>query len=146
LFGKYREVLRLQPEDANAHNHAAWFLATCPEAKFRDPRRAIELANKAVALGPKEGNFRNTLGVAHYRAGEWKPAMEALKESMDLRKGGNSFEWFFLAMAHWRLGEKDEARQWYDRAVEWMEKNKPQDEELRRFRDEAKELLNDPKK
>ena len=44
-------------------------------------------------------------------------------------------------MAHWQPGEKDEARKWFDQAVEWMEKNKPDDEELRRFRAEAAELL-----
>jgi hypothetical protein len=44
-------------------------------------------------------------------------------------------------MAQCHLGNKDEARQWYDRAVQWMEKNNPQDEELRRFRTEAAELL-----
>ncbi len=44
-------------------------------------------------------------------------------------------------MAHWQLGNKDEARKWYDKGVEWMVKNKPQDSELRRFRDEAAELL-----
>ena len=36
---------------------------------------------------------------------------------------------------------KEEARKWYDRAVEWMEKNQPADEELKRFRAEAEELL-----
>ncbi len=44
-------------------------------------------------------------------------------------------------MAHWRLGEKDESRRWYARAVAWMEKNRPGDEELKRFRAEATELL-----
>jgi hypothetical protein len=48
---------------------------------------------------------------------------------------------FFLAMAHWQLGHKTEARQWYDRAVQWMEKNKPKDDELRRFRAEAAKLF-----
>ena len=56
---------------------------------------------------------------------------------MEIRNGGDSFDWFFLAMAHWQLDEKDEARKWYDQGVQWMEKNKPEDEELRRFREEA---------
>ena len=60
---------------------------------------------------------------------------------MDLRKGGDAVDWFFLGMAQWQLGAKDEARVSYLRAVEWMDKNKPQDEELRRFRTEAQELL-----
>ena len=44
-------------------------------------------------------------------------------------------------MAHWQLDEKDEARQWYEQAVEWMEKNNQQHEDLKRFRDEAAKLL-----
>ena len=58
---------------------------------------------------------------------------------MELRKGGDSFDWFLLAMSHWQLGDKEEARTWYDRAVEWMDKNQPENEELRRFRAEAAE-------
>ena len=44
-------------------------------------------------------------------------------------------------VAHARLGERDKAHQWYDRAVQWMDKNQPKNEELRRFRVEAAELL-----
>ena len=44
-------------------------------------------------------------------------------------------------MAHRQQGQKEESRTWYDRAVPWMEKHKPQDEELLRFRVEAEELL-----
>jgi len=44
-------------------------------------------------------------------------------------------------MAHWQLGHKPEARKWYHRAVQWMKKRKPNDEELRHFRTGAAELL-----
>ena len=47
----------------------------------------------------------------------------------------------FLAMAHWQVGEKDEARHRYQRAVERLEKQEYADRELRRFRAEAAELL-----
>ena len=60
---------------------------------------------------------------------------------MDLRKGGDSFGWFFLAMAHWQLGDKEQARQWYDRGVRWMDRNQPRDEQLLRFRAEAAKLI-----
>ena len=39
---------------ATAENDFAWLLATCPDAKRRDPDRAVELARKAVELAPKE--------------------------------------------------------------------------------------------
>ena len=90
---------------------------------------------------PKDGNYCNTLGVSHYRVGDWKAAVVALEDSVKLRKGGDSFDWFFLAMAHWQLGHQDEARTWFDRAVEWMDKNSPRNEDLSRFRAEAEELL-----
>jgi uncharacterized protein HemY len=84
--------------------------------------------------------------VAQYRAGDWKDSITALEKSMEFRKGGDSFNWFFLAMAHWRLGEKKKAQQWFDKAVQWMDKNQPNNEELGRFRKEAEELLEIKKK
>ena len=58
-----------------------------------------------------------------------------------LAESAHSTDWFFLAMAHHQLGHKDEGRKWYDIAVSWMDKNQPQNDELRRFRAEAAELL-----
>jgi hypothetical protein len=48
---------------------------------------------------------------------------------------------FLLAEVHTRLNQKELARRWYDKAAEWMEKNKPEDEKLRGYRDEAAKLL-----
>jgi serine/threonine protein kinase/Flp pilus assembly protein TadD len=138
---EYREATRLQPRLAEAHEEQAWLLATCRDTSLRDPRLAVEEAKKAVALAPKEGGYWNTLGVAQYRAGDWKAALGALRRSMDLQKGGDSRDWFFLAMAHWQLGDKGQARQWYAQAVREMAKHDPKNEELRRFRTEAAQLL-----
>jgi serine/threonine protein kinase len=150
----HEEVLTLRmkkvrfdhPETLQSMNELAWMLATSPDPKLRDPRRALELAKKAVDLAPENGVFQNTLGAAYYRAGDWQGAVGALAKSMELRKGGDSTDWFLLAMAHWRLGNKSEGRACYDRAVLWMEKNKPQDQELHRFRVEAAALLDIEKK
>jgi uncharacterized protein HemY len=101
----------------------------------------LKQAQKAVELAPTYGLIRNTLGVAQYRAGNWHKAVAALEKSMQLQGGGDSYDWFFLAMAYWRLGEKEKARQWFDRAVQWMDKNMPRGGELGRFRAEAAELL-----
>jgi hypothetical protein len=57
-------------------------------------------------------------------------------------KGGSAWHWFFLAMANWELGNKVEARRWYDQAVAWMETNAVQGEELKRIRAEANNVLN----
>ena len=73
--------------------------------------------------------------------GDWKKAIEALGKANEFEFGGGSCGWFFLAMAHWQLGSNAEARQWYDKAVERMDKNAAGNQELRRFRAEADELL-----
>jgi tetratricopeptide (TPR) repeat protein len=127
----------------------ARFYATCPDKQFRNPTEAVELAKQAVEEMGKvsthypryEGDCWKTLGVAQYRAGDWKAAVAALEKAMPLRNDGDSSDWFFLAMAHWQLGDKDKARTWLDKAAQWMERNKPRDVELRRFRAEAAALL-----
>jgi hypothetical protein len=144
-----RTPLKIQLIDPDARtqllNNQAWVLATGPVPKNRDPGRAVKLALEAVELAPREGNCWNTLGVAHYRNGDWKEAVAALTQSTELQ-GENAYDGFFLAMGHWKLDQKKEARKWYDQAVAWMDKNQPQNEELRRFRAEAAELLGIEKK
>jgi serine/threonine protein kinase/Flp pilus assembly protein TadD len=126
----------------------AWLLTTRPEANVRDPDRAVNLAKRAAGLAPEEGSVWKTLGVAHYRAGDWKAAVAALDKFLELRKGADAAVQLFLAMAHRKLGDHDEARKAYEQAVEWLEKNKEAlqknqvyAEELRRFRAEAEEVL-----
>jgi tetratricopeptide (TPR) repeat protein len=139
-------ALALSPKDAKVHNDLAWCLATWPDPKHRDPRRAVELARKAVELMPHYGGFWNTLGVACYRTGAWKEAIDALQKSTKLGAGGDAGDWFFLAMSHWQTGNKEEARKWYERAAQWMQKNQPKDADLQRFHAEAAELLGEIRK
>jgi tetratricopeptide (TPR) repeat protein len=128
-------------QGASVHNGLAWLLATCPEVKPSDPGRAVASARQAVELEPEKRAFWNTLGVALYRAGDATAARAALEKSMRLSRGGDSFDWFFLAMLHGQQGERTEAVDWYHRAVAWAEKYGPRDEELRRFRAEAEAVL-----
>jgi tetratricopeptide (TPR) repeat protein len=148
----YRRIVQLKPPSSPEINRIAWRLVAHPDPRFRDPGRALELVNESIKhLG--SGAAFNTLGVAHYRAGNWKDAIVALEKSMQLFGGAEeSFNTFFLAMCHWRLGDKAQACEWYNQAVRWMEKNQPRNEifwqgtedfndELRRFRAEAAALL-----
>ena len=133
--------LKLNPTSAEAHNNFAWVFATSPIEQFRDPNRAVELAKKAIELGPNRVDFFNTLGVAYYRAANWQNAIEWLNKSTSARDGGDVLDWFFLAMAHQRLGDHAEAYKWYHQAAEWLKTHAPHDEELLRLRREAEELL-----
>jgi tetratricopeptide (TPR) repeat protein len=133
---------------ACCHNNLAELFTTSSDTRYRDPARAVQLATRAVQLHVQPGGCWNTLGICHYRNGAWNAAIRALEKSMELRDGGDCYDWFFLAMANWRLDHKEEARKWYERANAWMEnkkaelaRNKPKDAQLRRFRTEAANLL-----
>jgi tetratricopeptide (TPR) repeat protein len=149
VFQKQKEqyVLALQthPQETYRLNDLAWFLVTCPDPQFHDAAEAIALAKRALQREPKAGYLWNTLGVAHYRAGDFPAAVEALQKSLDLRRDKSadyfSEDYFFLAMAYWQLGRKAEARQSYDKAVAHMEEIARNNEELRRHRVEAAFLL-----
>jgi tetratricopeptide (TPR) repeat protein len=107
-------------------------------------KEAIVTAREAIKLAPQSSLAWQVVGWAHYRNGDWKASIEALEKSCALQdnpKGGDAGQWFFLAMAHWQLGEKEKARKWFDQATDWLDKNQPKNEEFRRFRAEAAELM-----
>ncbi len=118
-----RKAQAAAPEDADANNYLAWMLVICPDPKTRDVRRAVTLAEKATGARPIWQHLR-TLGLAHHFAGDDSKAVKALNRSLELRGGvGEVFDCFPLAAAHQRLGNKGEARKWYDRGVVWSRQN-----------------------
>jgi superkiller protein 3 len=140
----FREAVRLEGNHGVALDELAQILLSRGNLK-----EAIATARAAVKLGPRSEGAWQALGWAHYRTGDWKASIEALEKSCALQnnpKGGDAGQWFPLAMAHWQLGHKEEACKWYDQAVQWMDKNQPKNEELRRYRAEAAELLGIEKK
>jgi tetratricopeptide (TPR) repeat protein len=132
-----------EPEpSAQSLNDQAWSLATAPDPQMRDPQTAVKQAQQAVTLAPNTPDFWNTLGVAQYRNGNFKEAIPSLMKYRELRTSDAEYSNpFFLAMAHQQLGNKDEALQWYNRAVEWMEKKQAKSAMMLRTRAEAAELL-----
>jgi tetratricopeptide (TPR) repeat protein len=145
---QFCQALNIREELADRHstipsdlNELAWFLASCPDPQFRDPDRAISLAQKALQKVKDNGIIWNTLGIAQFRAGQWREAIVSLEKSMERNKGGDSYDWLFLAMAHWRLGEKEEARRWYDKADKELKKFEYPHVEEGRWLAEAAALL-----
>jgi serine/threonine protein kinase/cytochrome c-type biogenesis protein CcmH/NrfG len=131
------------PSLAVLHNCLAWLLATTADKKLRDPKRAVASAKMAVEMDPKKGGYRNTLGVAHYRNGEWNEAIAALDQSIRLSDGGTGTgtDFFFLAMAHLQLDDQENARLWYDKGIQWMKQHEKTDAQSEGFRVEAAEAL-----
>jgi serine/threonine protein kinase len=123
----------------------AYFLTTCPATQFRDLPRAITLAKQALQHAPLWSESWYTLGLAEYHAGHWAAAIEALEKSATLGWTLDPSVKFFLAIAHKKLGQEEEARSWYDQAARWMDQRGSRDEELLRLRAEVAALLGLPK-
>jgi tetratricopeptide (TPR) repeat protein len=110
-----------RPEDPHGTNTAFYACVLAPDtvADFDPLVRLAELAN---AKKPKDWYYLDTLGAVLYRAGRCEDALRTYDEACALHaKGGNSCNWYLMAMAHHRLGHADEARRWLSRAVEWQE-------------------------
>ncbi len=138
----FRRAIELKPDAPSTLRTAAWYFANCNDAARRDPQLAVELATKAVAKTPGDWRFQTTLGTAHYRAGHWQDAIKAMDKAMSLVPGDNAYyNLFFLAMSHWQLGDRDQAAKDYTQAIDLMDKDKSQEDNGRRFRAEAAELL-----
>jgi serine/threonine protein kinase/tetratricopeptide (TPR) repeat protein len=142
----FERIITLGGGDPTLENDVAWLLATFPDERVRDPNRAAKLAEQAVNRGHKDypeliGLFWNTLGVARYRKGDLKGAVEALEKAAEFNKDNEQpVDGLFLAMAYWRLGEHGKARTWYETAIRLLQKRQPTEEE-RRFRAEAAALV-----
>ena len=115
-------------------------------------RRGLASAEKLVSELPDVKMYRkslsnahNNLGILHYRRGDWEAAVVSLRKGAELFREheDDGDAQFALAMALWRIGDKEQARTSYDQAVLWMDKSEPFNERLRRFRAEATQLLKD---
>ncbi|HEY1377137.1 MAG TPA: serine/threonine-protein kinase [Gemmataceae bacterium] len=101
-------------------NELAWFLVTCPDPQFRDPARAVEVAQKAVNRAPQHSGYLNTLGAAYYRAGGAAKAVATLEKAVELNRGSEGMDWLFLAAARWQLGRTEQAREARAEAAKWL--------------------------
>jgi tetratricopeptide (TPR) repeat protein len=81
----YQAALRLDPDSAEAHNNLAWLYATCDDRRFRDPKAALDHAQRAVDLSQeKQGDFLDTLAEAHFVNEDYQQAVEIQKKALAL--------------------------------------------------------------
>jgi eukaryotic-like serine/threonine-protein kinase len=144
LIEQKRRALEANPNDSGACNDLAWTYLTAPAA-LRDWKAALPVAQKAVQLAPGS-MYRNTLGLAFYRAGRFQEAVETLEPNLkDQVDWALTYDLYFLAMSHHQLGESARAREFYDLAVRWSvahhEALNPYLVELTAIQAEAAELL-----
>jgi tetratricopeptide (TPR) repeat protein len=118
-----------------------WALTKHPEMALHDADRAVKVMEKAVQAHPDDHSCRGTLGKAYYRAGRFDEAIGQLEKSNELVSDSSSSNWFYLAMAHWQRGHKEEARSCFDEGDRLLEQNPQSGKQVYRLRAEAARLL-----
>ncbi len=83
--GKYRQaiadyeyILKKEPHHPDANNQLAWLLAVCPDPKYRNGKRAVKLAERAVA-SEASAHYLDTLAAAYAEAGRFRDAERTQK-------------------------------------------------------------------
>ena len=122
-------------------NDLAWLLANTPNPALQEPLESVALALTITDDNPDCATYWNTLGAAYYRAQNFQAALDALNHTIALDHGGTAFDHVFLSMVHHRLGNMEEARQWFDLAMTGMERSWAGHAELRRLCNEAETTL-----
>jgi spermidine synthase len=75
---------RLQPKDPTTLNDLAWLLATSPNGRLRNGRRAVTFAEKSCALTNWNNAFSiDTLAAAYAAAGDFSRAVEFQQRAID---------------------------------------------------------------
>jgi tetratricopeptide (TPR) repeat protein len=112
-------------EDAETAFFTAWSCALGPDA-LPDFTPALRLAEKGVLQGGQDARFHQGVGAILYRAGRLEEsvkhfhAAQAAANSQELTS--SAYWYYFLAMAEHRLGHKEEARRWLEKAVTQTDK------------------------
>jgi WD40 repeat protein/tRNA A-37 threonylcarbamoyl transferase component Bud32 len=133
-------------ENPDQLNKTSWAYLRRPGGSPEDLRRARRRAEAACRLDPNSAMCFNTLGVARYRLGAHREAVEALtaSERIYLRdtQASHPHNLAFLAMAHHQLGDKAKAQETYRTLREMMKQKKWQpDEDTQSAWHEAEALL-----
>jgi len=100
-------ALEKNPDDANAINQKAWMLAVCPDTRYRDGKKALELARKAINIKTTP-NYMDTLAAAYAENGQYKEAATVQRKVIALLTQGerlNRLEIYLERLKKYEAGE-----------------------------------------
>lgn len=117
---KYAVIVKDPARAAEAYAGVAVPLNPEPQ-EMANPEISVELFRKAHEMQPENWLYLAGLGRAYYRAGRWAEAIIEFTQSTKLPDGDNGLNFLCLSMAHWQLGEKEQATNWRNQAIEWTQ-------------------------
>ncbi len=79
----FEHLMTVKSDDYRVLNNYAWFLATATDKTYRDPPRALALAQTAILKAPNVHNVWNTLAEAHYINGNFDRAVRVLQQALE---------------------------------------------------------------
>jgi len=79
----YEQSIALAPDNPQVLNNLAWLYATCEVERFRDPKKALELAEKAAEI-EKSPHILDTLAESFYANSQFEKAVAAEMGALDL--------------------------------------------------------------
>ena len=86
----FEVAIKVAPENSGLLNNLAWVLATSPDDKLRDGKRAIELATKACELTKfEQAHILSTLGSAHAETGDFDEAKKWAQKAVEAASAEN---------------------------------------------------------
>jgi tetratricopeptide (TPR) repeat protein len=112
---------RSDPKDLQQSSFTAWTCALSAGA-IGDYGPVIALASEAVTAAPKNSLCVNSLGAALFRAGRTEESIQRLTEldqhltAPYAESSSPAYTWYFLAMAHHKLGQQDKAKEYLTKA------------------------------
>ena len=123
-------------------NDFAWFLLSRTSPGPGDRAEAVSLARQATQADPDNPTYWNTLAAALCRVGDDQAAIVATRRGLALESAVPSgFDFAVLALAHARLGRREEAARQLAEAREWRERSRGRSPVLDDLIDEAQAAL-----
>lgn len=124
----YETALRINPDHALSSNNLAYSLAS----RGIQLQRALTLAQKAIALQPRNSSFLDTYGWVLFGLGKYDDAAEYLEKAV--KNGGASATVFeHLGDTYYKLGMNKDAETAYRKALDIMPERASAAERLRQL-------------
>ncbi len=121
----FEKAAAQHPKDVTSLNNLAWLLATAPEDKLRDGKRAVTLATQACELTEyKEDYILSTLAAAYAETGDFDNAQKWSGKAVELGKNSEH-----AAALKKELASYQARKPWREALPEAEAKTEPKKEE-----------------